>query len=88
MCIRDSFYDSFLANVRRNGRVQEMGLMVNYFTRLGHLGPPLANTRLGLRLMAKGKLHPTWPRGGAGKLEKLFARVATMEAQERGEAAS
>jgi len=81
------FYDSFLANLRRNGRVQEMSLMVNYFTRLGRPGPPLANTSLGLRLMAKGKLHPTWPKKGGGKLEKLFARVATLEAEERGETA-
>lgn len=82
------FYDSFLSNVRRNGRVQEMGLMVTYFTRLGHPGPPLANTGLGLKLMAKGKLHPAWPKGGGGKLEKLFARAAAMEAIERGEAGS
>ena len=82
------FYDSFLANVRRNGRVQEMGLMVNYFTRLGQPGPPLVNTSLGLKLMAKGKLKPALPKPGRAKLEKLFERVADLDAQERGEAAS
>lgn len=82
------FYDSFLANVRRNGRVQEVGLMMNYFTRLGHPGPPLANTRLGLKLMVKGKLKPAWPKGRGAKLEKLFERVADSEAQERGGGAS
>jgi heterodisulfide reductase subunit C2 len=77
------FYDSFLANVRRNGRVQEMGLMMTYFTRLGHPGPPLANTGLGFKLMAKGKLKPTWPKGGGAKLGQLFNRVAALEAAER-----
>jgi heterodisulfide reductase subunit C2 len=74
------FYDSFLANVRRNGRVQEMGLMMTYFTRLGRPGPPLANTGLGLKLMSKGKLKPVWPKGGGAKLGSLFDRVAALEA--------
>jgi heterodisulfide reductase subunit C len=80
------FYDSFLVNVRRNGRVREMGLMMRYFARLGRPGPPLANTGLGLKLMAKGKLRPHFPRGGGAKLERLFDRVAALEAagQEEG----
>lgn len=81
------FYDSFLANVRRNGRVQEMGLMMNYFTRLGRPGPPLANASLGLKLMGKGKLKPVWPRRGGVKLEKLFNRVALLAAAKEGETA-
>lgn len=81
------FYDSFLASVRRNGRVQEMGLMVNYFTRLRRPGPPLANAGLGLKLMGKGKLKPTWPTVGGSKLEGLFKRVAALEAAIEGEAA-
>lgn len=78
---RDStlFYDSFLANVRRNGRVQEMGLMMKYFTRLLRPGPPLANAGLGLKLMSKGKLKPAWPKGGGAKLGRLFDRVAALE---------
>jgi heterodisulfide reductase subunit C len=79
------FYNSFLANIRRHGRVAEMGLMVRYFVRLGHPGPPLANSGLGLKLMAKGKLRPAWPRLGGAKLEKLFHRVATLEAAGQGE---
>jgi heterodisulfide reductase subunit C len=81
------FYDSFLANVRRNGRVREMGLMMRYFARLGRPGPPLANTGLGLKLMAKGKLRPAWPRMGGAKLAGLFHRVAALEAAGQGEEA-
>ena len=79
------FYDSFLASVRRYGRVAEMGLMVRYFVRLGRPGPPLVNTGLGLKLMAKGKLKPAWPRLGGAKLERLFHRVAALEATGQGE---
>jgi heterodisulfide reductase subunit C len=81
------FYDSFLANVRRNGRVQEMALMMRYFTRLGHPGPPLANASLGFKLMAKGKLRPAWPKPGGGKLARLFDRVTALEAAGQGEVA-
>jgi heterodisulfide reductase subunit C2 len=81
------FYDSFLANVRHNGRVQEMALMVNYFTRLARPGPPLANTALGMKLIAKGKLKPAWPKRGGAKLGRLFDRVAALETKAQGEAA-
>jgi heterodisulfide reductase subunit C len=81
------FYDSFLANVRRNGRVAEMGLMVTYFTRLARPGPPLANAGLGLKLFGKGKLKPTWPKAGGAKLGRLFDRVAALETKGGGEEA-
>lgn len=85
-CHRSSslFYDSFLANVRRHGRVREMALMTRYFTRLGRLGPPLANMGLGRRLMRKGKLKPSWPQKSSAKLDQLFACVAALEAEADG----
>ena len=81
------FCDSFLANVRRNGRVQEMGLMMTYFARLARPGPPLANAGLGLKLLSRGKLRPTWPKSGSDKLEALFTRVAALEAAKAEESA-
>jgi len=72
------FYNEFMRNVERNGRVQEGELMFRYL--LGMCDPllPLKFTPLGMKLMLKGKLHLT---AGAGRrsLAPLFAKVRSME---------
>ena len=72
------FYRLFMDNVRKYGRVQETKLMFDYF--LGKRDPmlPLAYTPLGLRMMAKGKLHAPSGRH-KGVLEALFQQVGAME---------
>ncbi|MGE4297964.1 MAG: 4Fe-4S dicluster domain-containing protein [Desulfovibrionaceae bacterium] len=73
-----AFYKAFMDNVRAHGRVQEAGLMFNYFLAVKDPLLPLSYTPLGLKMLMKGKLHP--PTGaGSGKLEALFARVRAME---------
>lgn len=72
------FYRLFMDNVRRYGRVQETKLMFDYF--LGKRDPrlPLAYTPLGLRMLAKGKLHAPSGRH-KGSLDPLFRQVGAME---------
>jgi heterodisulfide reductase subunit C2 len=72
------FYRLFMDNVRRYGRVQETKLMFDYF--LGKRDPrlPLAYTPLGLRMLAKGKLHAPSGRH-KGSLEALYRQVGAME---------
>lgn len=75
------FYRSFLQSVRGHGRVRETELMTLYFMRMKNPFLPLRFAPLGLRLMAKGKIHVELPSRGTGKLETLFAKVEELERQ-------
>ncbi len=75
---RTAFYRLFLDNVRRHGRLQESTLMLRYFLAKRSLTLPLRFTPLGLRMLAKGKLHLP-ASGRPGGLDKLFAKVAELE---------
>ncbi len=73
------FYQEFMRNVEKNGRVQETGLMFHYFLAMRDPLLPLEYTPLGLTLLRKGKLRL----GGGGqrdRLAPLFAKVRSMEA--------
>jgi heterodisulfide reductase subunit C len=76
-----AFYRAFTDVVRRYGRMREMEFMVRFFL----AGNPLSAfgfTRLGLTLLSRGKVHPELPSlGRAGRLDRLFERVAELEAQ-------
>lgn len=48
------FYDSFLASLQRHGRVFEMGILMGYNIKSGHL---FADAELGPKVMGKGKIH-------------------------------
>lgn len=74
------FYEEFMRNVERNGRVQEAELMFRYL--LGMRDPllPFTFTPLGVRLLLKGKLHLTGS-GHRTSLAPLFAKVRSMEAR-------
>ena len=79
---RDSagFYRAFMAVVRRYGRNRELEFMMRFF-----LATNLLNAfnfaGLGLTLFSRGKAHPELPQlGGKGRLDRLFERVAELEA--------
>lgn len=75
------FYRSFLAAVRRHGRVREMGLMARYFLAMKDPVLPMRFTPLGFRLLLKGKVAPAMPRfAGPDKLEAIFRKVEKLEA--------
>jgi len=75
-----AFYRLFLESVRRHGRVHESALMLRYFLAKRDPMLPMSYTPLGLRMLAKGKLHLGGP-SRKGGLEALFARVEEMEAR-------
>ncbi|NMC49284.1 MAG: 4Fe-4S dicluster domain-containing protein [Desulfovibrio sp.] len=73
-----AFYGTFMDNVRRNGRVQETDLMGRYFWAMKNPLLPLTFAPLGLRLLAKGKLHrPATEQ--RGRLGPMFATAAKDE---------
>jgi heterodisulfide reductase subunit C len=76
-----AFYRAFNLVIRRYGRVREMEFMVRFF--LG--GNPLSAlgfARLGVLMLARGKVHPELPRlSGPGRLDRLYERVAELEAR-------
>jgi heterodisulfide reductase subunit C2 len=75
------FYKTFLATVRRYGRVRELELMTRYFLALKNPMVPLSFTPLGVKLMLKGKVSPQVPSFFAkGKLDDLYRKVQELEA--------
>ena len=75
-----AFYEVFMDNVRRYGRIQEMDMMLHYFWAMRDPRVPMAFTPLGTKLLRRGKVHPGHPRvKGLGKLDRLFAKAQLME---------
>lgn len=80
-----AFYSIFMDNVEKYGRVQESTLMARYL--LATMSPSLALsfTPVGMKLLAKGKLHG--PSGKMkGSLGPLFAKVREMQASKEATA--
>ncbi|MCF8093308.1 MAG: 4Fe-4S dicluster domain-containing protein [Desulfotignum sp.] len=73
------FYRAFMDNIRQYGRVREMEMMTRYFLALKHPLVPLGYTSMGIRLMAKHKLHLRLPSAGPGRLAPLFDRAGRQE---------
>jgi heterodisulfide reductase subunit C2 len=74
------FYRSFLATVRRYGRVREMEMMARYFLSLKSPLTPIEFTPLGIKLMAKGKITLQMPSfSGEGKLDAIYRKVEELE---------
>jgi len=74
-----AFYRAFADVMRRYGRVREVEFMARYFLASNPLAA-LSFARLGLTMLARGKIHMELPRlGGEGRLDRLFARVAELE---------
>lgn len=72
------FYQAFIDNVHKYGRVQEMDLMFHYFMAMRDPLLPLRFTPVGMKLLAKGKLHAPDGRH-KGVLDDLFTRVRELE---------
>ncbi len=73
------FYQAFMDNIRQYGRVRETELMARYFLAVKDPRVPLSYTGMGIRLMAKHKLHPHFPGWGPGRLAPLFERAAQQQ---------
>jgi len=76
-----AFYNSFNAVMRQYGRMREVEFMARFFLTGNPLGA-LGFAKLGAVLLARGKIHLELPRlRGPGRLDRLFERVAELEAQ-------
>jgi heterodisulfide reductase subunit C len=66
------FYDSFLDSMRQYGRIFEMGILLKYNFKSGHL---FADAELGPKVLEKGKIH-FLPKKikGSDKVAKIFSR--------------
>jgi len=74
-----AFYRTFADVMRRYGRMREVEFMARYFLASSPLAA-LGFARLGLTMLARGKIGLELPRlGGEGRLDRLFARVAELE---------
>jgi heterodisulfide reductase subunit C len=71
-----AFRRSFLASVRRHGRVYEVGMMMAYKLRTGHL---FADADKAPRMLAKGKLPLLPNRSGSAKAVRDAFRRAQEE---------
>lgn len=75
------FYHAFANVMRRYGRMREMEFMARYLLGTNPLAA-LGYAKLGLTLLARGKVHPELPSLGKGRLDRLFERVAELEGQQ------
>ncbi len=73
------FYETFMATVRRYGRIREMAFMTRYFTAMMSPLAPLRFAPLGLKLTVKGKMEMGGGRSGERPLHALFDRVAALD---------
>lgn len=74
------FYRVFTDVIRRYGRNREIEFMVRFFLAANPL-LALNFAGLGLTLLSRGKAHLELPKlGGEGRLDRLFERVAELEA--------
>ena len=76
----EKFNRSFLASVRRHGRVYEMGMMTAYKLRTGDL---MADADKAPKMMAKGKLKLLPNRSGSAKEAREVFRRAEDEEKQR-----
>ncbi|MBU0943412.1 MAG: 4Fe-4S dicluster domain-containing protein [Proteobacteria bacterium] len=74
-----TFWDSFLSSVKSNGRVFEVGLLVNY---ISHTGRFWTDIGLGPKVLPKGKIHfkPTEMQGKK-EVAKIFMRFKEESAK-------
>jgi heterodisulfide reductase subunit C len=75
-----AFYEVFMDNIRKYGRIQEMDMMFHYFWVMKDPRVPLEFTPLGTKLLWQGKVHPGHPKiKGQGILERLFMKARQVE---------
>jgi heterodisulfide reductase subunit C len=73
------FYKAFIDNIRQYGRIRETELMTRYFLAMKDPRVPMAYAGMGIRLMAKHKLHAHLPSRGPGRLASLFEEAKRQE---------
>jgi len=77
-----NFYQAFMDTVRRYGRVREMEFINRYFLSMKNPFFPLGFMPVGMKLMKKRKIPLEVPKlFGEGRFDRLFAKVAELEAQ-------
>jgi heterodisulfide reductase subunit C len=77
-----AFYRTFAQVMRRYGRVRELEFMARYFLASDPVGA-LSYSGLGLAMFKRGKIALESPSlAGAGRLDRLFARVAELEGKQ------
>ncbi len=66
------FYDSFLDSMKKHGRIFEMGILMGYKFKSGHL---MGDAELGPKVMSRGKIS-LFPKTikGADKVAQIFNR--------------
>jgi heterodisulfide reductase subunit C len=73
------FYKSFSDVMRTYGRMREMEFMARYFLATNPFAA-IPFTGMAMTMFVRGKLKPELPKlGGAGRLDRLFNRVAELE---------
>lgn len=66
------FYDAFLSSLKHHGRIFEVGILMGYNFRSGHL---LTDADLGPKILGKGKIHFLPPRiQGRDKVAEIFRK--------------
>jgi heterodisulfide reductase subunit C2 len=75
------FYDSFLDSMKQHGRLFEMGTLLDYNLKSGHV---FTDAELGPKVMAKGKIH-FFPKNikGRDEVKKIFARFQEKAKNEK-----
>ncbi len=76
------FYRAFSDVMRIYGRMREVEFMARYFLMTNPF-TALGFTGMAVTMLMRGKLKPELPKlSGEGRLDKLFKRVAELEAQQ------
>ncbi len=75
-----SFYRAALANIKKCGRMYELGMIVGLKMRTFDL---LKDAGLGMKMFRKGKLKMIPSFTGAGRTWKIFRRVKSIEKKNR-----
>jgi heterodisulfide reductase subunit C2 len=76
-----NFYKAFSDVMRIYGRMREMEFMARYFLTTNPF-EALGYATMGLTMFSRGKIKPELPKlAGEGRLDRLFKRVAELEAQ-------
>lgn len=66
------FFDAFLDSLKRHGRVFEVGILMGYNFKSGHL---FSDADLGPKIMGKGKVHFLPPQiKGKDKVARIFSK--------------
>jgi heterodisulfide reductase subunit C len=81
-----AFYNAFMQNVSKNGRVNEAEMMKDYFKLKKDLLEPFNFLPLGTKLLLRGKVHPLKGKfhplhffRAKGKLEYMFKKSEELE---------